>query len=70
MDNAFEWLAALLMCFVVIAIFMFGGVLLTGVAIALFCGLVIVATLDIIRSTFQWLSSLFPSKKEKGDGPS
>jgi len=68
MNNVSEWAAALLILAIVLVVFMFGGVLLTGIAIVLFCGLVVAATVDILNAGWGWLSSLFPSTKEKGKG--
>ncbi len=69
MNNLIEWMLALLLILIVLVIFVFGGVLLTTLFVALFCGAVIVATLDVIQTAYRWFFSLF-SSKEKSDGPS
>ena len=67
MNQATEWVAALLVVLLICIVFMFGGVLLTGFAIVCFLALVVAATIDIMLAPFHWLSSRFsfPSGKEK-----
>ena len=63
-----EWVAAVLLIAIIVIVFMFGGILITSLAIVCFLGLVIAATIDMVMAPFRWLSSLFPSTKEKGKG--